>query len=721
MSKLIGALAVMLAFVSVSEARVHSVPPKQYLALPDAEPLEGFPALAVAIDGDSLVAIVDRTGGRFALLYRRDANGHWAYSRTLLQTSVASGFRRAGLAMKNNLAVIDLAGQAFIWEKVSGNWVKAGTEGDILQPGGYAISSNSILVGGTGCDWDGFIYQKLPNNSWGISGRLPAQSGLCSQTLERDVEFNYDYVLINQPAGTVRVYRRNGAALDWQPAGIFPLQGQSAGHGGTLALQKTIAAAPGSAIYWRDGGVWKRAGTLTPIDYAEGSGDASQVLYRDSALLTVEGLGSEASSTTPHVYALNNSRNFDNVGILNTRGNILDLDISGKTVVVASEDWSGLGFVSVFNLPATLTPPAAIANDFNAQDVSGFQAPAGGFVLAGNVSNHFYRQPQSSGDHSAILTNSNWDYFQAVNVQIWPTGNANENDSWVGAAVQYMDANNYYYVAVRPTSVEIGRRLNGVNTTLAAQALGRRTAGAWHKVRFGIEANPFGDDNGRQLFLQFDDDVGLGVYDNSLSHGRVALLTHNARADYENLFAAPAAERPLLYMNGDFPEEGRPLTTAGGTWVPPDRNVYPTGWRQTNANAPVLATALQGSATEDQRVHARVRLDSWGSTNPVPWFGVLARYVDVRNYYYLSVRGSNQVQIRKVVDAVTTVLASAAFTATAGEMHDYELRALGNELHALVDGKVVATAIDDTLKRGLYGVATYHATALFNQIMVYQP
>ena len=37
---------------------------------------------------------------------------------------------------------------------------------------------------------------------------------------------------------------------------------------------------------------------------------------------------------------------------------------------------------------------------------------------------------------------------------------------------------------------------------------------------------------------------------------------------------------------------------------------------------------------------AGVRLDAYGSTQPGPWFGLLARYVDERNYYYLSVRGS---------------------------------------------------------------------------------
>jgi hypothetical protein len=112
------------------------------------------------------------------------------------------------------------------------------------------------------------------------------------------------------------------------------------------------------------------------------------------------------------------------------------------------------------------------------------------------------------------------------------------------------------------------------------------------------------------------------------------------------------------------------------------------------------APPIEGNKGAEMSPFALSRVTDTRDARVAVRFGVLARYVDVRNYYYLSVRGSNQVQIRKIVDGVTTVLASAAFTATVGEMHDFELRALGNELHALVDGKVVATALDADLERG---------------------
>jgi hypothetical protein len=107
--------------------------------------------------------------------------------------------------------------------------------------------------------------------------------------------------------------------------------------------------------------------------------------------------------------------------------------------------------------------------------------------------------------------------------------------------------------------------------------------------------------------------------------------------------------------------------------------------------------------------------------SPVPWFGLLARYVDARNYYYLSVRGSNSLQIRKVVNGVTTVLAGKSFTVAPGQLRTYELRALGNELHAFVDGVRIVTALDSDLPSGRYGIATYRTAASFATFSVTQP
>jgi hypothetical protein len=718
MSKFPGALILMLALVPAAQARVHSVEPSQSLRLPQEQVLEGFPALAVAIDSDSLITIVDRSAplaGRFALLYRRGADGQWAFSRTLLHTTAPVSQLRASVVMKNSIAVIDIAGQTTVWEFTGGNWVQGVTESEIPFHGGHAISGRNFLVGFPGCgEADGYVYGKATDGVWRLTGRLPPQAGTCLNG-PRDVDLNYDWALINDPAGTVHVYRRNGTALDWVAAGSFPLQGQSAGRAGPLALQSGIAAAPGSTIYRRTGSAWNLAQTLLPINFAMGSGDAHRVLYRDTVVWTVEGRGDNVDFARPYAYVQNSTGRFEHAAMLNTPGNAVDLDVSARTVVTAADDFNGRSQVAVFNLPAPLLPPDGIANDFNARDISGFQvAPAGAFAIGGNSYNSLLRQSNVTVTAHAVLTDSYWSGFQSLNVELRPNYFYGA-DAWVGVAVRYVDAGNHLFVAFRPDRVELNQRVNNVVTTLDWAPLSpAQVQGSWQSVRFLLE-------DGRNLTALIGDNAGviLQAQVPSAVYGRVALLTHRTRADFDNLYATPSSRATLLYKDYRYAVGGRPFTYLGGTWVPPADDDTPKGLRQTDTSG--LALAIGGAPVDDQRVRGIIRLEEFASTPAVPWFGLVARYVDPQNYYFLSVRGTNQLQIRKVVNGVTTVLAAKAFTAPVGEERTYDLQVLGNQLHALVNGQIIATALDGDLPEGRYGIATYRTAALFHLVDVEQP
>jgi pectate lyase len=159
----------------------------------------------------------------------------------------------------------------------------------------------------------------------------------------------------------------------------------------------------------------------------------------------------------------------------------------------------------------------------------------------------------------------------------------------------------------------------------------------------------------------------------------------------------------------------RPLTYVGGNWQRAG-----SGLQQSDTSGSAFAIAPNPEAG-DQIIEASARLDSWGSTNPVSSFGLVARYVDSQNYYYLSVRSSNSLQIRKVVNGVVTVLKTVTLTIQPGGNHDYGLEVRGNELSAIVDGIVLARALDDSLTSGQYGLATYRAGATFSRISAVQP
>jgi len=113
--------------------------------------------------------------------------------------------------------------------------------------------------------------------------------------------------------------------------------------------------------------------------------------------------------------------------------------------------------------------------------------------------------------------------------------------------------------------------------------------------------------------------------------------------------------------------------------------------------------------------------DAFAASQQGAWFGLLARYVDERNHYYVTVRSTGQVQIRKIVNGVITVLGTANFTAVPGRYYDVRFLVINDQLQLFVDRALVASAHDGDIATGQYGLATYRAAARWESISVRQP
>ncbi len=139
--------------------------------------------------------------------------------------------------------------------------------------------------------------------------------------------------------------------------------------------------------------------------------------------------------------------------------------------------------------------------------------------------------------------------------------------------------------------------------------------------------------------------------------------------------------------------------------------------RDTSGNA----VAVIGTPIPNQEINARIRLDSFAASQQGAWFGLLARYVDARNHYYVTVRSTGQIQIRKIVNGVITILGTANFTAVPGRYYEVQFLVINDQLHLYVDQALVATAHDRDIARGQYGIATYRAAANWDSFWVMQP
>jgi hypothetical protein len=378
-----------------------------------------------------------------------------------------------------------------------------------------------------------------------------------------------------------------------------------------------------------------------------------------------------------------------------------DFDISGRTIVSAGGS-DGLVPVpiAVYVLPQTLVAPPAIANNFDARNVSGFTlTPGSGFALAGNSSNYYLRQSIAARDTAAVYNDTDWTFFQGIEADVTPAS-WDLSASYSGVAVRYVDDNNFYFAGVRSSgNLQIGRKLNGATTILAQRALNVAPLSAHH---IGLYIR------GSKLWAYVNGENYLAAEDASLSQGRAALVTHRARANFDNTYVKPTGGALLLWGI-------QTLTYTGGNWQRVGVNLQQS---DTNGNAFAI---VPNPAIEDQVIRAAARLDAWGSTSPVSWLGLVARYADPQNYYYLSVRSSNSLQIRKVVNGAVTVLKSVTLTIQPGEVHRYALEVRGNELSASVDDIVLARAIDDSLTSGQYGLATYRAGATYTDMSAEQP
>jgi hypothetical protein len=435
-------------------------------------------------------------------------------------------------------------------------------------------------------------------------------------------------------------------------------------------------------------------------------------------LLTTE-LLPNGSPANPYAYLETSPGEFEHIALLkndSTYGDsTVDLDFSGRTVVSATRNYSGSRrTVGVFVLPTPLKAPPPIATDFEDRNLSAFTFSGGLYALATRGTDDVLAQTSGTGLAVALLNDSDWSDLQRIEADITPISSG--TGGWVGLVARYVDADNYYYVAIRPdNSFGLYRRLNGADTLLAdGTSLGVRPTHVALTV------------NSRGIRLQINrqdgslnEQVVANTTDRTLRHGRAGFATYRARADFDDVHVA-ATERTIL-MAKDYDSGfvySRPFTELGGDWQEP-QDEYGEPIKLSQLDKSGYAFAITGTPVESQEITSFARVDSFGGLPEGAWLGMLARYVDDNNFYYAVVRSSNQLQIRKKVNGVVTTLASTSFDA--GQSYIFRFRLIGDLLQVFANGVLVTSAHDGEIKKGQYGIGTYRAAATWNNITVVQP
>jgi hypothetical protein len=275
------------------------------------------------------------------------------------------------------------------------------------------------------------------------------------------------------------------------------------------------------------------------------------------------------------------------------------------------------------------------------------------------------------------------------------------------------DTSNYYYVKVDGAGlVTLRRKAAGVITTLASA----RAAIALNRpYRLRLESI------GTRHRVYVDGIPLLDVDDAKLGSGRAALLTQRSSADFDNVVASPSPAT-VIYAR-DFTSTGGPTDlwafSGIGLWTP-----VQTGEEHVFAQSSVagVARAVAGVPTDDQSVDVRARPTTFAGTGGGErWFGVMARYVDDANYYYLTVLNTNTVSLRKLTDGAVTELDTFSMPVTLGAWYRLRLEVVGRQIRGYVNGFLVTEATDSTHPRGAAGPITNRAAVDFDDYRAIQP
>jgi hypothetical protein len=260
--------------------------------------------------------------------------------------------------------------------------------------------------------------------------------------------------------------------------------------------------------------------------------------------------------------------------------------------------------------------------------------------------------------------------------------------------------------------------LNGVFTTLASGTL-TVTPNQTYIVR--LEAV------GTRLRVYVNNQARLEAIDSSLSHGQAALLTFRTRADFDNVVVTPNA-LVTLFVDGF---QSGPTTvwnkSGDGNWVDPPEDPGDPDFPDPFANQRNFSqTSTAGGArahagiatTADLSFQTRVRPNT---LTPTGWFGVMARYTDDGNYYYVKVGAAGVASIRKLVNGTIFELANAPFPVSANTWYTVRLEVVGAQLRAYINDRFLMEATDTSHATGKYGLATYRTAATFDDVDVREP
>lgn len=704
-----------LALASVVLARPQVIEPVQVFPHP-----YGF--RQVAISGDwALASTISRDPSGIsdlheAQLFKRDASGFWSPQGTLT-SSLGTNFPIDDVALDGAIAAVAFPSGLQIFQRTASGWEQQSTDAPLPEGFRVAISGSTILAHEDRCSYSAMVVTTTDPHRWSgsVDGRLRGEAANCTgfpPEFELDVSGNRAIVwngdaINGPPPYEARIFERNGslwpqtATLSVPANETFPYR-----FGPRVAIRGSMALVSGSTggthVYRRDSrGAWKHTGIIPEYDAYPWTMNSFSLDISGDKVLSVSPAVHRGVDVA-HVHQERGDGSFEEVAMLAApeQLDISDLAADGNHVVAVAG--RNLYF---FDLPATFPPSAPVVQeDFQSGTPAGWSTlDTSRFTLEPDGITRVWRQNSVAGSSGAIHE-VDWQ-DQSIAADVRPIAFKGP-DRWVGLMTRYQDESNYYYITLRDRDhLAIKRMVNGEFSTLAERSL-PVTPGVTYRLQF--------EASGSLLNAYIDGVNVLTAQDTALTHGHPGIRMHMARADYDNIVIAPGARRALYQAAFEF-EDVTQLTRRGGDWF-----IYNDSgnMRLRQSQTAGTARATVGASTNDQVLQVAVRLTGW--SGGVPWAGLMARYTDTGNYYYVKLGSNGVVSLRKLVDGKVNVLASAG-PVDPQQWMTLRLEVVGCSLRVFRNNQLIIETRDGTHKGGTSGFITHDATADFDDYIAYQP
>lgn len=211
----------------------------------------------------------------------------------------------------------------------------------------------------------------------------------------------------------------------------------------------------------------------------------------------------------------------------------------------------------------------------------------------------------------------------------------------------------------------------------------------------------------------FDYVAQLDGVDRADMSGRhvVAIGGDGARVFYlPAKFSQPASRQDNFQdgnANGWAPQAGSAFAVVST----PTSRVY----RQTSLTG-TAASVLTNTDWTDQSIQAEIKPTAFDGADR--WFGLAVRYTDASNYYYVTARSTNVVQLRRIVNGAFQPLASVPLPVTTNRTYALRLEAIGTLLRLYVDGKLALEVRDSSLRRGQAALIMHRTRADYDNVIV---